>query len=955
MFCLCKTVVDSDFYTGILCSHLGIYLVQSASISMYSIHRGMFEHVGRMRFFDVIRSVEIVGDRILVVFNGYLVVLDSMLSSKCGPSAQGHGEYWIQPGMGDVSLQVGKYRFGRSSMDSRNVGAYVRHVGRSIGLVSFFGQMLFYTVGAGLSEPVEHTTDGTVLDFRGADELGVYLSLERTCERTVLRSYEHTSGLVVVRGEVDVPGGYMVIPLGNTCVVFSTGRVFLVKDFRDVETYESPGVGDTMFTCSCSHTSSRYSLTLVLDETGELFRVIVRDGLELQRVDKISPSKDIKIHPGGFLITIGYNSDNHMYHLKEAEDGGIGLELTDTLDVLGISRSSGLVYDGVYHVYLSNLSSIKEVVRRESLRPLYRLALPRGSEEVSGVFESGGFLCVAYGGVVYNLSVEGNRLVKRYEIEFEDKVVGYFRLEDLDVYLMDNSVRIVEECDSGMGRRYEGRHDQMRIVGLGEERFLLVRRCRVCYDIFSGHGHEVLLGCRNRITRITSVCMETIEVGFGIRGLGSTGRYLFLLTGARVLRVYSMETRRHVFIQSFRTDVRFVTVCDGYVYAVGERIHRLKINDDGSLSLSRQMRNEGEVSEVRGECVVLGESIVSLRTGKTIQVGKNKGIVAGERVAIVDGSEVGMYEYRDSDGFGARTLVCGGEYVIVGREAVYIENGTGFRIRRLDGGIVAEGEGRAIDFSSSEYQVVSVCKRGCAEDPMCGEHYLQIYRDGVFLYEFKVGAMTGATAADGRRVYFGCGNVLYSYEVGKKTLLRKSRVDLPSRIVRICVGDSTVAVGTERDSVCIVQGDRHLFGEQVPRQITALERMGRKRLVAGDRSGNVLVMEETGESLVTRASMFVNDMPVQFITGERVFVICLSGKVCEIVEVGEDLFRIFEDIEWEIGDSLGRPFFSMFGRNRFVDAEHLKLFYELDTEQVRRVCERTKTSMERMFDIIGLL
>lgn len=915
MFYLCKTVVDSDFCMRVLCGPSGIYIVESAAISMYSMKEGGLRRVKTVRFFDVIRSVDVVESRIIVVFNGCLSVLDKDLNVEGG---------------GSEGLQtVDRYRFGRSCTDYRNIGAYVAHTDQSICLVSFFGQMVLYTLDTRLVDPVEYSTNASVLDFKASREARFYLSLERSGEKTILNVYEHRPGIMVLVRGIETPGGYMIIQLEESLfAVVSSERMYLIREFERAEAYEITDMADRevdltkMFTCYSWHRGPRCTLKLIVNEAGDLFRIESTGELKMRHVARVGPCIDMVIHPRGFLITLGHNSDNCVYHLKETE-GEVGLDPTDSLSVLGPVRGSSLVHDKVHRIYISGAGLMREIVREEPLSFLSRTELSE-SREPGDVFGSGGRICAVYGRHLHNLSFDGNELAGRYECNLEEELVGYRRLKGLDFYLMNGLVSIV---DAGK----------------------TVKEHRIQYDVFCSAETAVFLAHENNVFRVSSTAIETIELEFVAKGIASNDAYLFILTGKRVIRTYDLAKRKYVFIQSLRSDVAFVLNVEGCLYAAGEKVHRFKICDDGSLSLLRVLRSTGMPIGIKENLILFREAVIDVRSGEMMRMDGDRSIVFGERVVIAEGAALSVYRYECSPRLVTRPF-CERECRIICKEAMYIDNSdSGFSIRGFDGVAAFEGSGHALSFCSSEHRVILVSRSLDGEET----HFLQVHGESL-MYEFRTELKVQTLATSGKMVYCGSENLLYCYEVGKKTLLKKFRMAVPSRITTICPGEEMVFVGTAKSSVCGVLRDR-MFNEQLPRHITALGIVGTNRLIVGDKTGSVLIMEIMENSLATRAQLFVNDMPIEFVCGDRVFAVCLSGKVCEVVEIDESLFEFLEKTEGEVSECLGRPFFEMFRRNAFVDAEYLKMLYKLDEKQILRVSEKAGADAEKMFDVINLL
>ncbi|CAD25698.1 hypothetical protein [Encephalitozoon cuniculi GB-M1] len=930
MFYLSRAVVNTDLYMRVLCSPSDVYLVQSSSIAVYEIRYRRLAYVKRVKFFDVIKSAAIVGDELLVAFNGYFVLLDRLLNEKT------------------------RHRLGRSSMDYRHAGAYIGCGENSICLASFFGHTVFCALEDGMQDFIECSSDGsTIIDLKAVEGTKRYLLLERSCHGgTVVKIYEHMAEVVKVVREVSVPGGYLIVPLGDNFAIFSRDGMFLFRGLEEIEIYRisrglsgdlvllkesgehgcASGLETRMFTCYGSYYDGECLLTLVVDEEGELYNLEANPSL--RHVGKINPSKDVEIHPSGFLISIGYNSNNCMYCLKK-EGPNVRIELVDVLETIKRFSTATVTFDGLYHVYVSDGCYVGEIVEKASFFFLNELKLFRNEEErvVRSVLGCGMFVCAQYDEEAHCLFLEGERLRSLYKFVARDEIVGYFRLGKTDFYV---TAETVKACDAN------GRDG------------LVMKEYKVDYDSFSSNGHCIFLGHKNKIVKLGPEGLETIEIGFSIKEIEADERHLFILTGKRVLRVYRIHDRKFVFIQSFHFDVIFLSFADGCLYTIGAEIHRFTINEDGSLSLPSRLKSTGRPIGKKRGLVILEEGIVDLKDGKVLNVDGWKSAFAGDMLVIANEYGLKVYGCRKERVFLVDdALDTGGEYKIIGRESVYIDNGIDdFRIRRFDKSLVMEGRGKAMDFSSSEYQIVSVCvEESGREDSKA--YFLKVYRKGNFLYDFGMSCRVGVICTNGKEVYCGVEDRLYCYEVGIKALLRKFKLKFPSRISRVCAGEARVFIGTEKDSVFMVAGRRVICGDPFPRHVVALERMSDGNLLVGDRTGNIAVMKIVGDSLVSAASIFINDMVVQFISQDRIFGVCMSGKVVEVIRIDEELFELLEMIGGKIAEGLGRPFFQAFRRNRFIDAEYVGEFNRLEEKQIKEVFEGGSTSIEKILEIIN--
>lgn len=936
---------------------------------MYAMEEGALKFVKKASFFDVVKSVNVIGNRVLVVFNGYLVVLDEMLNDEYTSSVKGSKYLSSETENNNTSLDVGKYRFGRSCIDYKNVGCYVAHTDQTLCLASFFGQMLFYTINNRLFDPIEYSANCVILDFKAMIGSRIYMSLEKRNRSVVLRTYEHINGAIIVRSEVSVPGGYLIMPFENSgCVViFSTNGVFLVRDFSSAEMYKVVeygvnrvvksenciGDGFHLFTCFSSCTTQEYSLSLVMNEIGEVFKIDTEAELKMSYVTRIPPCRDIDLHPDGFLISIGYNADNCVYHLKRIEDR-ITLELTDVLDVLTISRSAGMFYDGLYHIYLSDTNCIKEVVRTDSLTLVSSLDLAEEAGSLSRIFTSKKVLCAILDENVHVARLSGDELVHMYAFEAKDEIVGYFRCENVDFYLMDNVVETIEICNESDTRLKGSDKQKFGMVIDAGNSFSLIRRHKLNYDLFSTSECYLFLVYGNKITIMSSKTTEVIELDFNIKGLASTDRYLFVLTGKRVLRVYDLVDRRYVFIQSFRADVLFISLFDACLYTAGTKIQKFKINEDGSLSIPKQVKCNGMPVGFKEGLLLFKDTVIVMRNEEMLGIDGFLSVSVGTKIIVGNKNALNVYEHENNEKYTSELLADEGTYKIVCGEMVYIENiNNSFRVKNFSGSVVIEGSGEALDLSSSgEHKILSIGVSVNDEEP---RYFLRLYKNDMFVYDYEIDCKAGVVSINGKRIYCGSGDTLYGYEIGIKTLLRKSKVVLPSKITKICSSELDVFAGTEKDSVFVVRGNEVLFSEKVPRHITALERTSKDKLMAGDMAGNILVMEFSKDSLNLRACMFINDIPVQFVSGDRTFAICLSGKVCEITQIDDALFGFFEKVEWEVRNSLQKSFFEMFRREGFVDAEYLKMFHELNEKQTKHLSESAEVDIESMLDVINFL
>ncbi|WEL39113.1 DNA damage-binding protein 1 [Encephalitozoon hellem] len=933
MFYLSRAVINTDLYTKVLCILSSVCFVQTSSVTIYNINCRRLIYAKKIEFFDVIKSAAVVGDQILIVFNGYLVFLDKDLNERI------------------------RHRFGRCSIDYRQVGAYIAHGRNSICLASFFGSMVFYSFEDRLESPIEHFADeNTILDLKAIEGTKRYLLLVRNLNGVFARIYEHKPEMIKMLREINVPGGYIAVPLKDSFAVFSPDRVFFFKDGDEIEVYKiSQGLsGDLtlikadagheckdisevkLFTCYTSHCDKGCSLMLIANEEGELFSLKCTEMLKLEYIGRINPSKDIEMHSSGFLVSVGYNSDNCVYFImKEGEVWS--LELVDAIETIKGLSTSAITFDGLHHVYVSDGHYIGEIAEKEPFHLLNEVRLfEEGKEkEVRGVFSCRKSMCIQYDDEVHCFILEGEKMANLYRFTAKDEIIGYFRVGKDDFYMMAGLVMI---CNNENGS----------VVAIKEH--------RIDYDVFSGNSQHVFVGYRNRITRLDSSSSEDIEIGFVVKEMETSERYLFILTGKRVLRVYGIEDRRFVFIQSFRFDVMFLSLFNGFLYTIGTEIHRFKINEDGSLSLPIRIREYGQPIGKKEGVVIFEEKVVDLGRERILDIDGWKSVFLGDKVVIADGCGLKIYGYKKHRVFATDVMSGKGEYKIIGREAVYIDNNSdGFKIKRFDGSLVVEGCGNAIEFSSSEYQIVSAYARIYDKEGAKSKYFLKVYKNGGLLYDFEIFGKIEVITVNGKEVYCSIENNLYCYEIGVKTLLKKFKVALPSRITKMCTGEDRLFVGTEKNSVFVVKDRRIVCRERIPRHVMALESMDDGCLVVGERVGNVVIMKIKDDSLVSVATIFINDMPIQFVSQDKVFGICTSGKVIEIIKIDEELFEFLEQIGQKISEALNKPFFQPFRRNRFISSEYIREFVNLSEQQVKNVQLKTGIDVEKMLEVISTI
>lgn len=933
MFYLCRAVVNTDLYVRVLCSLSNIYFVQTSSITIYSISHRRFVHTKKMEFFDVIKSASIVEDEILVVFNGYFVFLDRHLNERA------------------------RYRFGRCSIDYRQVGAYVAHGKGSMCLASYFGNMIFYSLEDKLQVPIEHFVgENIVIDLKVIEGTRRYLLLVRNQNGVFAKIYEHKPEMVEMLKEENVPGGYIAVPLKDSFAVFSPDRVFFLRANDKIEVYRiSRGSSETLtlieadsgckckdvsetkiFTCHTSHYDGKCLLTLILNEEGEIFSLKYTDRLKLEYIGRINPSKDIEIHSSGLLVSIGYNSDNCMYYIKREEEI-ISLELVDMIEAIKRFSSSTIMLDGLYHVYVSDGHYIGEITEKEPFSLLNEMKLFGEKEEkvLRSVFSCGKFICVQYGEEAQCLLLEGGNMTSLYKFIAQDEIVGYFKIGKDDFYMMAGLVMV---CN------------------ISSENELTTKRHSIDYDSFSANSQHVFLGYKNRITKLDSSSSKDIEIEFTIKEMEVDERYLFILTGKRVLRVYRIDDEKLIFIQSFRFDVIFLSLFNGFLYTIGMEIYRFKINEDGSLSLPIRIREDGKPTGKKEGIVILEEKVIDLRHERILDIDGLKSALSGDMVVIGGRYGLEVYEYKKHGVFMVDTISNKEECKIIGREVIYIDNDSDrFKIKRFDGSLVVEGHGKAIEFSSSEYQIVSTYVRRLEREGFEDSYFLKVYKKGNLLYDFETSCKIEVIAMNGKEVYCGTDNNLYCYEIGVKTLLRKSKVKFPSKITRMCAGEGRLFVGTEKDSVFMVRDKRIVCRERLPRYVMALEKMSDGNLVVGDRAGNIIIMKVEDDFLVSMATIFINDMPIQLISQDKVFGVCMSGKVIEIVKIEEELFEFLEEIGQKIAEALNKPFFQPFRRNRFISSEYIREFTNLNEQQVKEVLQKTNVDIEKIFEVINTI
>ncbi|KAH9411068.1 hypothetical protein HK407_08g13420 [Ordospora pajunii] len=950
MFYISKTVVPGDFCMKIVCNRSGVYLAQASSVVKYIIRDGRAVYAKRIDFFDVVKSVVAAESSIMVVFNGCIRQLDENLDEK--------------------NMHV----FGRSNIDYKNPGSYVAYTKRGICIVSFFGQMVLYRTGEGLlSEPMEYSMGRcatVVLDFKAIDGRDRYASLEKNCNGTAVRVYEYdcvSRAIKMVAEQMVDDSGYMIVPLNSMMfVVFSSVSVFAFRSTFKVEKYDilellrSSGVSgagadipmDGVFTCSAVSPEGMNELAVVVNADGLVFEIKATDCIELHYAAKVCVPKDVVIDYYGHFICLAHDSISQVYFVKR-DEGSISIVYADDISSSMICRSAYVVHDELHHVYVCNGRNVGEVVEALPINFVCKAKITEdsnheenvgeGSDDgaIKDVFASGDMICVCYGNRICNIKMNKTQFEKQYELECASEVLGYFRIQSHDVYVMRESIMV---CDLIMDNQNTR----------GPEAYVK----EVIHEYFCGSSRYVIFANHSRILLFEGSVMECIETGVVVRGLEVHDKYLFVVTGRRVIRVYSISERRFVFIQLLLEDFEFVMAFEGYLYVVGCAMHRFKINMDGSLGLPSWMNFNGKGIGRKGRIMILENDSMDVRCQRMIGVDGIRSVFVDGRVVVGEGMWLSIYDYDESRRIMIDGLVhADGACKILMNGMGYVENvNSRFSVKKFDGSIAFEGVGAAIEAASyGEYCVVAVndCENSMnISDTRC---FLNIYKQDILMYAFGIDYGPSVLRMEKSRIYCASLNAMYCYEIGLKTLLKKFRIEFPSKINCVCTDDARVFVGTEKDSVFVLKEGNVEHKDDVSRCIVSLEKFDKDRLIVGEMTGEVMIMNLFENCVAVTASIFVNDMPIMLIPGDRVFAVCLSGKVVEIQEIDKELFGFLQKLEDQIIAFSGKPFFEAFNKTRFVDAGYLKQVYDMSDEGMRDIYKSREFDIKRIFDVIGRL
>ncbi|TBU15070.1 hypothetical protein CWI40_081660 [Ordospora colligata] len=946
MFYISKTVVPGDFCVKILCNRFGVYLIQASSVVKYIIIDGRTVYAKRIDFFDVVKSAVAFENSIVVVFNGYIRQLDGNLDER--------------------SVHV----FGRSDIDYRNPGSYVACAKQSICIVSFFGHMVLYGIKEGLlAEPMKYRMGqcaAVVLDFKAIDSNDRYASLEKSCNGTIVKVYEYdcfSRTIKVLTEHIVDDAGYMIVPLhGMIFAVFSSTSVFIFRSIYKVERYDIlellrlSGIPDlnllvgSVFTCNAIDPDGIDGLAVVVNEYGHVFEVRVTECIELHYATKICVCKDIAIDHYGHLVCLAHDFINQVYFVKR-EEGSISIMHADDISSSMICRSAYIMHDGLHHVYVCNRTNVGEIVEALSIDFVCKARIIEDSSHevnlkedcennvVKDVFSSGDVICVCYNNKICNIKMNKTQFEKQYELDCDNEVVGYFRTRSHDVYLMKESMIL---RDLIIDDKY------------AKEPEIYVKE--VNYEYFCGSSEYVIFGSNSKILLFEGSVMECIEIGVVVKGLEMHENYLFVVTGRHVIRVYNISERRFVFIQLLFEDIEYVMAFEGYLYVVGYSMHKFKINTDGSLGFPSRMKHNGKAIGRKGRIMILENGCIDVRCQRVIGVDGRKSVFVDGKVIVGEGVWLSVYDYNENRRIMIDCIThVDGECKILMDGIGYAENvNFRFSIKKFDGSKILEGAGAVIDAAlCGEYCVVAVNdSEKCINESEEG-YLLNVYKQDSLIYGFRIDYAPSVLRIDKCRVYCTSSNVIHCYEVGIRTLLKKFRIEFPSKINCLCTDDSRVFVGTEKDSVFVLKNGNIEYKDDVSRFIVSLAKFDKDKLIVGEMTGEMMIMKLFENHALVVASIFVNDIPIMFIPGEYVLAVCLSGKVIEIQEVDKELFGFLQKVEDQISVLSEKSFFEAFNKTRFVDADYLKQVYDMNDKGMCDIYKNREFDVERAFDVIS--
>lgn len=268
-----------------------------------------------------------------------------------------------------------------------------------------------------------------------------------------------------------------------------------------------------------------------------------------------------------------------------------------------------------------------------------------------------------------------------------------------------------------------------------------------------------------------------------------------------------------------------------------------------------------------------------------------------------------------------------------------------------------------------EYIVVGVTKPNA----------IYTFKDMELLHKTEVDKPPRALIQFEDKLLVGMDNLLRTYDLGQKQLLRKSSQTLPqlNLIVKIIhQGKNRIVIGDSKSSTvfCKIVDDIIIpvADDTMSRQVTALETLDFDTVIGGDKFGNLFVnrVNQDNELFVedlflngssgrcqTLAQFYLNDIPMAFskgvmvIGGPEVIIYCgLMGTIGILMPISERDFELLKTLEGELNDIdsslLGRDhmkFRSYYNMtNNVIDGDLIETYFTLKVSKKMAIANKLK-------------
>ncbi|EGV63707.1 pre-mRNA-splicing factor rse1 [Yamadazyma tenuis] len=262
-------------------------------------------------------------------------------------------------------------------------------------------------------------------------------------------------------------------------------------------------------------------------------------------------------------------------------------------------------------------------------------------------------------------------------------------------------------------------------------------------------------------------------------------------------------------------------------------------------------------------------------------------------------------------------------------------------------------------------------------------NFLYTFKDMKLVHKTEVEMPPRSILEFNGRLLVGMDNLLRTYDLGKKQLLRKSSTAIKhiNKIIRIVYqGKDRIVVGDSNNSTIFCKFIENSFvpisDDTMNRQITSLSTLDYDTVIGGDKFGNVFVnrikydntyfVEESylnGSSgrCQTLAEFFLNDIPMSFTKGtlvlggpEVIIYAGLQGTIGILLPISESDFKFLSNLSIELNKDLllGRDHMKFRGyynsTHNVIDGDIIEKFLELNASSRIKISNKLNKSVREI-------